>query len=63
MGEGGGSSSNKFINPNLGIVRSWQGIVELVLRGVTIVSLMKCSVTVGSIASIYYAVTLASHDI
>ena len=37
MGEDGGSSQG-FINPSLGIVKSWQGIVELVLRGVTIVS-------------------------
>jgi hypothetical protein len=37
MGEGGGSSQG-FISPGLGIVKSWQGIVELILRGVTIVS-------------------------
>ena len=57
MGEGAGSSSSKCINPSLGIVRGWQGIVELVLRGVTIVSLMMCSVTVGSLLPI------ASHGI
>ena len=36
MGEGGSSSG--FINPGLGLVRSWQGIVELVLRVGAIVS-------------------------
>ena len=41
MGEGGGSTSG-FINPSLGIVKSWQGIVEIVLRGVAIVSLSVC---------------------
>ena len=39
MGEG--DSSSGFINPSLGIVKSWQGIVELILRGVTIVRLVK----------------------
>ncbi len=28
-----------FISPGLGIVKSWQGIVEIVLRGVILVSL------------------------
>ena len=43
MGEDDGSASSgklKCINPSLGIVRRWQGIVELILRAVTIVSLM-----------------------
>ena len=34
------SSSNKCINPSLGIVNCWQGIVEIILRAVTIVSLI-----------------------
>ena len=43
MGEDDGSASSgklKCINSSLGIVRRWQGIVELILRAVTIVSLM-----------------------
>ena len=37
---GGGSklSVGGFISPGIGIVKSWQGIVEISLRGVLIVS-------------------------
>ena len=38
MGEGGGGSSSGFINPGIGILKSWQGIVEIVLRGGAAVS-------------------------
>jgi len=40
-GEGGGGSKftmGGFIEPGIGIVKSWQGIVEISLRGVLIVS-------------------------
>ena len=40
MGEGGGGSSSGFINPGIGILKSWQGIVEIVLRGGAVVSFL-----------------------
>ncbi len=42
MGEGGGGGSKLsvggFISPGIGIIKSWQGIVEIALRGSLIVS-------------------------
>ena len=37
MGEGGGKLSG-IVNPSVGIIKSWQGILELSLRTAIIVS-------------------------